>query len=96
MRALMAALELEVGGKFTAAQRELAKRAAVVGVRIEHLETRWALGEQIDPLQLATLANSQRRLLAMLGLRREPPPPLPTPEDHMVARYKAVRNGAAA
>jgi hypothetical protein len=34
---------------------------------VEDLETRWAIGEEIDPQLSATMGNAQRRLLAMLG-----------------------------
>jgi hypothetical protein len=95
-RDLIAALERELGGsdKLTAGQRELAKRAGIAGAVVEDLETRWAMGEEIDPQLLATMGNSQRRLLAMLGLRRDPPAPspptLPSLEDQLVKTYQML------
>jgi hypothetical protein len=93
-RDLIAALERELGGsdKLTAGQRELAKRAGIAGAVIEDLETRWAMGEEIDPQLLATMGNAQRRLLAALGLRREPPtaPSPPTFEDQLVETYQTL------
>src|SRR5262245_34645082 len=93
VRSLIDALQVELGGKFTSWQRELAQRAAFISLLIEDHEARVLAGEQVDPLPLMGLGNAQRRLLAMLGLRREPPP-APTPftafEDSLVANYKAL------
>jgi hypothetical protein len=88
-------LERELGGrnKLSASTRELIKRAAIIGVALEDLEARLLVGQDVDPVLLATLGNAQRRLLSALGLRKEPPPaPPPTSsfEDSLVANYKAL------
>jgi hypothetical protein len=92
VRCLIDALEAECGGKFTPAQRELAQRCAFTSLAIEDYEMKLLANEVVDPLVLTTLGAQQRRLLAALGLHRDPPQPPepPSPEDEIVARYAAL------
>jgi hypothetical protein len=101
VRSLIDALEVEVGGKFTAGQRELAQRCAFTSLAIEDYEMKLLANEVVDPLVLTTLGAQQRRLLAALGLHREPPPPLEPPDEEtlLVQRYEALasaKSGKAA
>jgi hypothetical protein len=103
VRALIDALEAELGGKLSPAQRELAQRAAYISLSIEDVEKRVLAGDDVDPALLCMLGNAQRRMLRALGLHREPPsapePPLESsPEDDLVERYRALdaKSGKAA
>jgi len=70
--ALIAALERDVGGDPTTAQRQLIVRAALTAAMLEDLEARWLQGAAIDPAVHATLSNRLRRLLVTIGLERVP------------------------
>ena len=69
---IISALEGDLGGDPTTAQRQLIQRAALTAALVEDIEVRWLGGEMIDPVVHATLTNSLRRLLATIGLERRP------------------------
>jgi hypothetical protein len=71
---LVRAFEADLGGadNLGVAARQLVQRAAVLGAFIESIEVRWLAGEQIELLDLLAATNTQRRLLADLGLERRP------------------------
>lgn len=59
----------------SAAERSLVRRASTLTVELERLETRFATAGQVDAGDLETYqrcANSLRRLLEAVGLRRRP------------------------
>jgi hypothetical protein len=47
------------------------------------LEARWLSGEEIDPTIYCTLANAQKRLLELVGLRRLPRDVTPSLTDYL-------------
>ena len=67
---LRADLEADLGGhdNINAAQREIIKRAAVLGAIVGDVECSWLTGKAADLALLGTLADRQRRLLESLGL----------------------------
>lgn len=69
---LMANLLADLGGEdhASAGQRELARRAAVMGAMIEDNEARYLRGEQIDLASYLAAVNAHRRVLATIGLER--------------------------
>lgn len=62
----------DLGGAEVAseAQRQIARRAAVLGALLEDAEARWAGGEEFDLSEYLPAANAHRRILATLGLER--------------------------
>ena len=81
-RVLIDELENDLGGhdRLSAAERQLVQRAAVLGAVCADLEARWVSGQAIEFGELMMAANTQRRILATLGLERRArdvsPPPL--------------------
>ena len=71
---LIANIESDLGGseRLTTGQRELVKRAALAGALAEDVEVRWLQGEAIEVAAYSMLLNTQRRLLATVGLNRIP------------------------
>jgi hypothetical protein len=71
-RALIADLESDLGGadQLSAAERELVRRSALAGAMLQDMEVKWLTGLGIEVAAYTTLANSQSRMLNMLGLRR--------------------------
>jgi hypothetical protein len=72
VKEIMAALESDLGGDLTEGQRQLVTRAAMSAVMCEDFECRFALGEPIELPDYLTAINVQRRVLATLGLARQP------------------------
>jgi hypothetical protein len=70
-RALVAALESDIGVDLSAAERELAQRAGILGAVLEDSETRWIAGEPFDLALYGSLVNVQRRVLETLGIKRQ-------------------------
>ena len=70
-RQLIADLSADLGSDLTAAERQLAQRAALVGAILDDFETRWVAGEQIC---LSDYFVGQRRALTALGLERRARP----------------------
>jgi hypothetical protein len=52
------------------AERQIVQRAALTGAMLTDLGVRWLSGGAVDPGLYATLANTERRLLETVGLRR--------------------------
>ncbi len=67
---LVADLTSDLGADPSTGQRQLIVRVAICSVVIEDLETRWIGGEPIDFAEYCRLLNTQRRLLATIGLER--------------------------
>lgn len=70
-KSLVRMLEADLGGDPSTAQRQLAQRGALLAAMLEDLETRWVSGEAIELQEYGFLANTQRRILASLGLERK-------------------------
>jgi hypothetical protein len=83
-RDLVAGLESDLGGadRLTTGMRELVKRIAIAGAVAEDIEVRWLDGGRIDVSEYSTLINTQRRLLATIGLERRPHDVTPTLEAY--------------
>jgi hypothetical protein len=70
---LLSRIETDLGGDLTAAQREIAQRAAVLGAYIVDFEARFLSGEATAPDAVGTwlsAANNQRRMFETLGIQR--------------------------
>jgi hypothetical protein len=62
----------DLGGieHLAAGEQQVVQRAVLLGVMAEDIESRWLMGEAVDPTVLATIANAQRRLFETVGLKR--------------------------
>jgi hypothetical protein len=69
-RELIEAIEADLGGGVTEGSRQLVQRAAVLGTYIESCEAQWLAGEAVELADYLAAINSQRRVLATLGLQR--------------------------
>ena len=71
-RDLVAGLESDLGGapEITTGQRELVKRAALLGAFVEDCECRWLRNEAVEMVEYLAATNAQRRVLMALGLDR--------------------------
>jgi hypothetical protein len=73
-RELLANIAVDLGAHdlddLTQAQRQLAQRAAVLGALLEDYEVRWAAGEPFELAPYLAGINAQRRVFALLGLKR--------------------------
>jgi hypothetical protein len=71
-KALVSQLESDMGGadRLSAAERALVVRAAITTIMLEHIETGWLAGGEMDVASYATLTNNLRRLLTTIGLKR--------------------------
>ena len=71
-RQLLNELQSDMGGAeyISAAQRQLAQRASVLGALIENIEANWAEGKPIEVLHYLRAVGVQRRVLQTLGLER--------------------------
>lgn len=72
-RTLVQDIESDLGGRnhLTAAQRELAVRAAVLGAILADGEVRLLAGENVSLPEHLSAINAQRRVLVTLGLERK-------------------------
>src|SRR5262245_43955455 len=70
VRELIEALDNDLGGALTAAQRQLATRAALMGAILEDAEAAWLTDGKIVVADYVAVANAQKRILQTLGLRR--------------------------
>jgi len=88
---LVAGLESDLGGKehLSIAVRQLVQRVALCGALCEDAEVQWLEGKPIDVGHYATLANCQRRLLATIGLRRQPRDVTPDDDDDITREFFA-------
>src|SRR5690349_691562 len=92
-RTLIADIESDLGGAdlLTAAQREVVHRTALSSVMLRDMEATYLSGRGIDVGAYTTLANTQSRMLKLIGLERRArdiTPDLPT--------YLAMRDSARA
>ena len=71
-RALGRALKRDLGDDLSAAQEQLVLRASVLGALLENCEARLLIGQQVQVSEYLEMANTQKRMLAALGLKRVP------------------------
>src|SRR6476620_5012186 len=71
-RQLMETIEADLGGadRLSEGSRQLVQRAAVLGTYIENCEAMWLAGETVELGDYLAAINSQRRVLATIGLER--------------------------
>src|SRR5260370_22991865 len=67
---IVAAIEADVGTYLSAAERQLAQRAGVLGTFLENAEARWISGHPFALRLYCTGLNGQRRVLETLGIKR--------------------------
>jgi hypothetical protein len=84
-RALVAELESDLGGadRLSAGEREIVQRAALASAMLRDMEAGWLTGRGLDVAGYTTLANTQSRLLKMLGLERRARDVTPDLNDYM-------------
>jgi hypothetical protein len=70
-RRLVETLSRDMGNDLSEAERQLVKRAALVGAIVADFEARWVTGESVRLSDYLSACNVQRRLLATLGLKRQ-------------------------
>ena len=87
-RELIADIESDLGGsdRLSAGQRQLVQRAAVLGALIESYEASHLAGEPIAIEPYLAAINSQRRVLATIGLERRARDVTPTPAEYLARR----------
>jgi hypothetical protein len=69
---LVAQLEADLGKDPSTAERELIKRAALLGAIVEDTEVAWLERRPADLSIYGKLVDRQRRILEALGLKRTP------------------------
>lgn len=84
-RDLVIEFTADLGDDPTAAQKQLIRRAASLSTWCEAVEVRLANGEDVDIGPLTTAANSLRRILLDIGLRRVPRDVTPTLHDYLAS-----------
>lgn len=85
-REIYCAIESDLGGDLTEAQRHLVARAATMGLWLEQREVELADGSEFDAGAYATISNAQRRILSDLGLERRARDITPTLAQYLAAR----------
>ena len=70
------AIAEDLGGadRLSEGQRQLARRAAILGALLESVEVLWASGQEFDLGQYLATVNCHRRVLGTLGLERRTRP----------------------
>lgn len=84
-RDLIRSVHVDLGGldRLATGEKQVVQRAVLLGVMAEDIESRWLMGEAVDPVTLATLANAQRRLFESLGMARRPREVTPSVADYV-------------
>jgi hypothetical protein len=72
---LIGAIEDDLGGgdQLTEGARQLVQRAAILGTFVESCEAQWLAGEAVELADYLAAVNSQRRVLATIGIERRNP-----------------------
>jgi glutathione S-transferase len=93
---LIETIETDLGGgdRLSEGSRQLVQRAAVLGTFIESCEAQWLGGEAVDLADYLAAINSQRRVLATIGLERRARDVSPSLDD-IAAEIEAEREEAA-
>ncbi|TCU68244.1 hypothetical protein EDE08_109359 [Bradyrhizobium sp. R2.2-H] len=91
-KALIAELASDMGGvdRLSAAERALIHRAALAGAMADDMEATWLSGRPIDVAAYTTLVNAQRRLLATVGLKRQPHDVTPDLDDYVARKTSSA------
>lgn len=91
-RSLVADLESDLGGaeRLSAAEREIVQRCALASAMLQDMEATWLTGRGVDVAAYTTLANSQSRMLKMIGLARRPRDVTPDLDDYVASRAPAA------
>jgi len=71
---LIDSLSMSLGGELSAQQRQLVTRAALTGAIVADFEARWVAGEPVPLAEYLAAVNTQRRVLATLGIERQAKP----------------------
>ncbi len=95
---LIETLSSSLGGddQLSAQQRQLVTRAALTGAMVADFEARWVAGEPVPLAEYLAAVNTQRRVLATLGLERRQkditttPPSVEAYLAHVNAQEKAT------
>ena len=87
-RDIVAEITSDLGGDdcLSEAQRQLIRRVAFLAVRCEQDESAMAAGEPSELGAYTTAANALRRIVATLGLRREPRDITPHLKDYIAGQ----------
>lgn len=91
-QALIVCLENDLGGadRLSAAEHELVQRCALASAMLQHMEVAWLSGQGVDVTAYTTLANTQSRILKMLGLERRPRDVTPDLSKYVASRSPSV------
>jgi hypothetical protein len=92
VRALGRALKRDLGDDLSAAQEQLVLRASVLGTLLENCEARLLLGQQVQLSEYLEMANTQKRMLAALGLERVARDVTPSLADIMREHQREVEH----
>jgi len=93
VRRFVTAMETDLGGDITTAQRELVHRAAMISVLLGDMEARWLREEEdLNVGSYAALINTQNRVIHALGLKRVARDMTPTIDQY--ARTKRIAHDA--
>jgi|RhiMetdeSRZDD1v2_1073273.scaffolds.fasta_scaffold191120_4 hypothetical protein len=91
VRDTMAAIDSDLGGDLTAAQRAIVQRAAVTSAVLEDMASQWLATGQLDAAMWATLSNLERRLYETLGIERRSKDVTPS-IDEIAQEIEAAKN----
>jgi hypothetical protein len=95
-RQLIEAIETDLGGsdRLSEGSRQLVQRAAVLGTYIESCEALWLGGKAVDLADYLAAINSQRRVLATVGLERRSRDVTPTVDQYVAGLDDAAEEVA--
>lgn len=82
VRSLVRALARDLADDLSTAQRMLVMRVALLEALCTHTEAAILLGQEVSLGDYLQMANTQRRLLQTLGLKRVPKDITPDPLDY--------------
>src|SRR5215467_13621191 len=91
VRETMAAIESDLGGDLTTAQKAIVERAAITSAVLSDMATNWLTTGQLDAVLWATLSNLERRLYESIGLDRVARDVTPT-IDEIAQQIEASKN----
>jgi hypothetical protein len=92
VRELTAAIEADLGGadRLSTSQRQLVQRGALLAVALEDFEIRFACGQAIEFGDYLLGVNTQRRVLATLGLERRARDVTPSLREYLAEKAEAT------
>jgi hypothetical protein len=87
---LIERIEVDLGGadRLSTAQRQVIRRAALLGAMLEDQGMRWLSGEPIDMAMFCNMTSTEKRLFEAIGMKRVPKP-VPTLQDYIASKSKA-------